>query len=44
MGVRWATELPSVREPVFRKFFELGKWSLLTYEVVLLRTQLFPWP
>jgi len=29
--------------PMFRKFFELGKWSLLTYEVVLLRTQLFPW-
>ena len=29
--------------PLFRKFFELGNWSLLTYEVVLLRTQLFPW-
>jgi hypothetical protein len=29
--------------PLFRKSFELGKWSLLPYEVVLLRTQLFPW-
>ena len=29
--------------PLFRKYFELGRWSLLTYEVVLLRTQLFPW-
>ena len=29
--------------PLFRKFFKLGKWSLLTYEVVLFRTQLFPW-
>jgi O-antigen/teichoic acid export membrane protein len=26
-----------------RKSFELGKWSLLSYEVVLMRTQLFPW-
>jgi O-antigen/teichoic acid export membrane protein len=26
-----------------REHYQLGKWSLLTYEVVLLRTQLFPW-
>jgi O-antigen/teichoic acid export membrane protein len=26
-----------------REHYLLGKWSLLTYEVVLLRTQLFPW-
>jgi O-antigen/teichoic acid export membrane protein len=26
-----------------RECYELGKWSLLTYEVVLMRTQLFPW-
>jgi len=26
-----------------REHYRIGKWSLLTYEVVLLRTQLFPW-
>lgn len=36
---------PNIGELVelFRGYFTVGKWSLLTYEVVLLRTQLFPW-
>ena len=25
------------------QYYQLGKWSILTYEVVLLRAQLFPW-
>jgi O-antigen/teichoic acid export membrane protein len=35
-------DFAQIRELALR-YFELGKWSVLTYEVVLLRTQLFPW-
>jgi O-antigen/teichoic acid export membrane protein len=29
--------------PLAREYFSVGKWSIISYELVLIRAQLFPW-
>lgn len=41
LHVAWPTSAEIWRLP--REYFAVGKWSLITYQLVLLRWQLFPW-
>lgn len=34
---------PTVIWRLPREYFSVGKWSLITYQIVLMRAQLFPW-
>lgn len=40
---RFGTVDPRTMGPLARSYLSIGKWSLLTYELVLIRAQLFPW-